>query len=239
MLKLIRLFLKPLYSHSGRVECRIVLLKVPKSVGIPNEHEWMQKISQDAHVCVTCHSSIRRIRGPISLQLHTPHTITEPPAAWTVPCWHAESMDPRGCLHARARPSARYNWERDSSDQATGFQSSSSPMCGSSVPKAHIDDVSLNCSHADTCWWPSIEIRSNLRKGCTSVTLKNCLESSLVSFLHNPYPAAVMWEIWCFTEFPTRYTREMVVRENHQCIPTSEMLCPILRAPRSNSLESW
>ena len=61
---------------------------------------------------------------PISLQLHTPYTITESLPAWTVPCWHAGSMDSWSCLHARTCPSARYDWKWDSSDQATCFQPS-------------------------------------------------------------------------------------------------------------------
>ncbi|GBM70675.1 hypothetical protein AVEN_270782-1 [Araneus ventricosus] len=40
----------------------------------------------------------------------------------------------------------------------------------------------------------------------------------------------------------SRYTREMIVRENPNFIATSEMLCPLSRAPtitpRSNSLKS-
>ncbi|GFS53663.1 uncharacterized protein TNCV_730801 [Trichonephila clavipes] len=34
------------------------------------------------------------------------------------------SMDSQGCLHIRTRPSARFNWKRDSSEKATYFQSS-------------------------------------------------------------------------------------------------------------------
>ncbi|GBM70540.1 hypothetical protein AVEN_47656-1 [Araneus ventricosus] len=33
-------------------------------------------------------------------------------------------MDSWGCLHTSACPSTEYNWKRDSSDQATCFQSS-------------------------------------------------------------------------------------------------------------------
>ncbi|PRD27905.1 UNVERIFIED_CONTAM: hypothetical protein NCL1_34034 [Trichonephila clavipes] len=43
-----RVLLEHLCSNSGRVGCRIVLLKFPKSAGMRNEHEWMQVIRQDA-----------------------------------------------------------------------------------------------------------------------------------------------------------------------------------------------
>ena len=76
--KLRRVFLKPLCSNFESVGCGIVLLELSKSVGMHNGHEWMQMISQDAYVCATCQS---RIRSPISLQQHTPHTITELPPA--------------------------------------------------------------------------------------------------------------------------------------------------------------
>ncbi|GBN04880.1 hypothetical protein AVEN_124491-1 [Araneus ventricosus] len=35
-----------------------------------------------------------------------------------------------------------------------------------SAPRAHINDGPLNCSHADTCRCPIIDIRGNLRKYC-------------------------------------------------------------------------
>ncbi|GFW26771.1 uncharacterized protein TNCV_2851611 [Trichonephila clavipes] len=73
--------LELLCSNSGRVGYRIVLLKLPKSVGMYNGHEWVQVIRQDAYVSVTIRIVSRRIRGPISCQLHTPHSIKEPPAA--------------------------------------------------------------------------------------------------------------------------------------------------------------
>lgn len=38
-------------------------------------------------------------------------------------------------------------------------------VTGSSALKAHINEVSLNSLHADSCWWPSTEISSNLQKG--------------------------------------------------------------------------
>ena len=56
--KLRRVFLKLLCGNSGRVGSRIVLLELPKSIGMHNKHEWMQVISQDAYVRVTCQSRI-------------------------------------------------------------------------------------------------------------------------------------------------------------------------------------
>ncbi|GFV46099.1 gag-Pol polyprotein [Trichonephila clavipes] len=41
------------WSNSGRVGCRIVLLKFPKSVRMHNGHEWVQVIRQDAYVPFT------------------------------------------------------------------------------------------------------------------------------------------------------------------------------------------
>ncbi|GFU67762.1 uncharacterized protein TNCV_3134271 [Trichonephila clavipes] len=77
--KLKRVLLEPLCSNSGRMGCRIVLLKFPKSVGMHNEHEWMQLIRQDVYVPARVVSKC--IKGPISPQMHTSHTITEPPTA--------------------------------------------------------------------------------------------------------------------------------------------------------------
>ncbi|GFX09376.1 uncharacterized protein TNCV_1887891 [Trichonephila clavipes] len=37
-----RVPLEPICSNSGRAECRIVLLKFPKSVRMHNGHEWVQ-----------------------------------------------------------------------------------------------------------------------------------------------------------------------------------------------------
>ncbi|GFU39379.1 uncharacterized protein TNCV_1716521 [Trichonephila clavipes] len=37
-----RVLLESICSNSGLVGCRIVLLKFPKYVGMPNGHEWMQ-----------------------------------------------------------------------------------------------------------------------------------------------------------------------------------------------------
>ncbi|GFV98595.1 hypothetical protein TNCV_1452811 [Trichonephila clavipes] len=74
-----RVLLEPICSNSGRVGCRIVLLKFPKSVGMHYLHEWVKVIGQNAYAPVKVVS--RRIRSPISRQLHTPHTITEPPPA--------------------------------------------------------------------------------------------------------------------------------------------------------------
>ncbi|GFX97498.1 hypothetical protein TNCV_2840581 [Trichonephila clavipes] len=47
-----KVLLEPLYSNSGRVGCRIVLLKFPKSVGMRNGQEWVQEIRQDAYAPV-------------------------------------------------------------------------------------------------------------------------------------------------------------------------------------------
>jgi hypothetical protein len=52
------MFLKPLCSNSGRVVCRTVLLELPMSIGMRNGHEWIQMISQNAYVRVTCQSHI-------------------------------------------------------------------------------------------------------------------------------------------------------------------------------------
>ncbi|GFW83432.1 hypothetical protein TNCV_2545301 [Trichonephila clavipes] len=70
------MLLEPLCSNFGCVVCRIVLLKFPKSIGMHNGHEWVPLIRQEkkVYVPVTCQS---RIRGSISRQVHTPHTITE------------------------------------------------------------------------------------------------------------------------------------------------------------------
>ncbi|GFV24870.1 uncharacterized protein TNCV_883381 [Trichonephila clavipes] len=72
-----RVLLELLCSNSGRVGCRIVLLKFPKFTGMHNGHEWVQLIRQDAYVPVRI--VLRCIRGPILCQLHMPHTITVPP----------------------------------------------------------------------------------------------------------------------------------------------------------------
>ncbi|GFX48580.1 hypothetical protein TNCV_584771 [Trichonephila clavipes] len=74
-----KVLLEPLCNNSGRVGCRIVLLKFPKSVGMHNGLEWVQEIRQDTYLPVRFVS--RHIRGPISPQLQTPHTITQPPPA--------------------------------------------------------------------------------------------------------------------------------------------------------------
>ncbi|GFW19118.1 uncharacterized protein TNCV_254451 [Trichonephila clavipes] len=74
-----RVLLESLCSNSARVGCRIVLLKFPKFVEMHNGYEWVQVIRQDAYVPFRVES--RRIRGPISRQLHTPYTIMEPPPA--------------------------------------------------------------------------------------------------------------------------------------------------------------
>ncbi|GFX91653.1 uncharacterized protein TNCV_3682391 [Trichonephila clavipes] len=50
-------------------------------------------------------------------------------------------------------------------------------MSGPSSPKAHIDDISLNGSQGDTRRWPSIKTCSDLRKGCTSVTVNDSRQS--------------------------------------------------------------
>ena len=50
--KLRTVFLKPLCSNPGHVGCCIGLLE------LPNGHEWMQVISQDAYIRVTCQSCI-------------------------------------------------------------------------------------------------------------------------------------------------------------------------------------
>ncbi|GFW74503.1 hypothetical protein TNCV_2414021 [Trichonephila clavipes] len=50
--------LETLCSNSGRVGCRIVPLRLPKFVGMHNEHECVQVVRQDAYVPVTCQSSI-------------------------------------------------------------------------------------------------------------------------------------------------------------------------------------
>ncbi|GFW00425.1 hypothetical protein TNCV_692641 [Trichonephila clavipes] len=76
-----RVLLEPLCSNSGRVGCRIVLLRLPKIFGMHYNHEWVQVIRQDVYVDISRRLSTvvsRRIRGHISRQLRTPHTITEP-----------------------------------------------------------------------------------------------------------------------------------------------------------------
>ena len=121
--KLRMVFLKPLCSNSGHVGYHIVILNCPSLSGSTME---MNGWRRSARTC-TYESFVRilsrQIKDPISLQMHTSHTITEPPA-WTFPCWHAGSMDSWGSLHTRTRPSAQYNWKRDSSEQTTYFQSS-------------------------------------------------------------------------------------------------------------------
>ncbi|GFV40180.1 uncharacterized protein TNCV_3953771 [Trichonephila clavipes] len=64
---------KELMSDSGRVVSHCPAEIPHKSVGMHNEHEWVQVIRQDAYVPVRVIS--RRIKGPISHQLQTPHTI--------------------------------------------------------------------------------------------------------------------------------------------------------------------
>ena len=59
-----------------------------------------------------------------------------------------------------------------------------------STLKAYIDDVSLNGLHADTRWWSSIEICSNLQKGCTSITHFSCHHCSVSCKIF--FPTAVM-----------------------------------------------
>ncbi|GBN77137.1 hypothetical protein AVEN_15721-1 [Araneus ventricosus] len=51
---------------------------------------------------------------------------------------------------------------------------------GPSAPRAHINDGSLNSSHADACRCPIIEIRGNLREYCTSVSFKGSRLTSMV-----------------------------------------------------------
>ncbi|GFW01610.1 hypothetical protein TNCV_4085251 [Trichonephila clavipes] len=53
-----RVPLEPLSNNSGRVGCRIILLKFPKSVGTNNGDEWVQEIRQDVYVPVTCQNRI-------------------------------------------------------------------------------------------------------------------------------------------------------------------------------------
>ncbi|GFW70435.1 hypothetical protein TNCV_4915551 [Trichonephila clavipes] len=48
-----RVLLEPPCNNSGRVGCRIVLLKFPKSVGMQKGQEWVQVIRQNAYVPVT------------------------------------------------------------------------------------------------------------------------------------------------------------------------------------------
>ncbi|GFV62704.1 uncharacterized protein TNCV_901591 [Trichonephila clavipes] len=114
---------------------------------------------------------------------------------------------------------------------------------GPSAPKDHLYDALLNGSHGDTCWWPSVKNCSNFRKDCTSITLNDSHQSWLVPFSHDLSRPQICRK---FDVLPdsrySRYTREMIVLENPNFIATSEMLCPISRAPaikpRSNSLKS-
>ncbi|GFW38807.1 hypothetical protein TNCV_3881741 [Trichonephila clavipes] len=53
-----RVLMEPLCTKSGRVGCRIDLLKFPKFVEMHNVHEWVHVIRQDAYVPVTCQSRI-------------------------------------------------------------------------------------------------------------------------------------------------------------------------------------
>ncbi|GFX39028.1 hypothetical protein TNCV_3426141 [Trichonephila clavipes] len=61
--KVRRVFLEPICSNSGRVRCRIVPLKFPKSVGKHNGHKWVQVVKQDAYVPVTYESRIQTYQG--------------------------------------------------------------------------------------------------------------------------------------------------------------------------------
>ena len=186
----------------------------------------------------------RRISGPTSLQLHRPHTITEPPSAWTVPCWHAGSMDSWGCLHTCTHPSARHNWKWDSSDQATCFQSST-----------------VQC----WCWWAQVRrkylcravskgtrVGLRLRKPISMMFRRMVYTLTLLDDLAMIFAAIcrflACWTIlfswsrscrvffrpqWCrrFGGLPdSRYsqcTHEMVVRENSQCIVTWDACAPL------------
>ncbi|GFW02482.1 hypothetical protein TNCV_2454981 [Trichonephila clavipes] len=53
--------------------CRVLLLKFPNWVGMHNRHEWVQVISKNAYVPVTCQSRIPMYQGS--------NTIPEPPPA--------------------------------------------------------------------------------------------------------------------------------------------------------------
>jgi hypothetical protein len=170
------------------VGCHIVLLELPKSVGLHNGHEWVQVISQDSYVRLTCQRYLDVSRVPYHSKLHMSHSITEPPPGWVVlaDCT-TQRFKPRlspiksdVSIPVHVHPLDTINWKWDSSDQAT-------------------------------C----------LRKGCIFVTLNDSLQSSTPTLMFYRIP-----NIHC--------TREMVgdlTLENPQRIATSEMLCPISRAP--------
>ncbi|GFW58091.1 uncharacterized protein TNCV_2742371 [Trichonephila clavipes] len=114
---------------------------------------------------------------------------------------------------------------------------------GRSALKAHIYDAWLNGFHGDTCRWHSIKICRNLRKGCTSITLNDSRQSSLIPFFHDLFrpQQCRKFDVLPDPRYP-RYTCEMAVREIPNFIPSSELLCPISHAPaitpRLNSLKS-
>ncbi|GFW36607.1 uncharacterized protein TNCV_1956071 [Trichonephila clavipes] len=68
--------------------------------------------------------------------------------------------------------------------------------------------------------------------GCTSVTLNDSRQSPLAPFFmifFQPQRCR-RYDVLSDSQY-SRYTREIVVRGNPNFIATSEMLCPISRAP--------
>lgn len=134
--KIRRFLFEPLSSNSRRVEGVVFSTKYctcpPECTIDMNGCRWLTRIFtySVANRVVFLH-----IIGPVSSHLHTTHTTTEDPPAWTVPCWHVGSLDLQDFLHTRARPSARYNWKRDSRNMTTCFLSST---------------VQWRCSHAQS-----------------------------------------------------------------------------------------
>lgn len=159
------------------------------------------------------------IKGPISRQLRTTHTTTEARPAWRVRCWHVASMESWGCLHTRKCPTAQKTGNENGqtrkrvsihqqSKRAGGGPMRGVKLCavqskqytsGPVLLKDHINDVTWNSMHADSCWCPTTEIHSKLRKYCRYILFKDFRQSLVVPFFNAPFPAAP--EVWCFTGY--------------------------------------
>ena len=214
-------------------------------------------MSQDVYIRVTCQSHIWTYQGShITPTAHAPHII-EPPPAWTVPCWHTGSMDSWSCLHTRTRPSAWYNWNRDSSDQETCFQSSTVQCCrwAQAKCKALCHTVSKDTRVGLRLQKP---ISMMFRWMVLTLTLVDgpALKSAAIcrrvapllywTILFNYHSCRIFFlpqQCWRFDvlsdSWYSRCTGEMVIWENPQHIATSETLCPSLMRWCLNSLKLW
>lgn len=236
---------EPVGHNSWCVGCHIILLKSQSECTMDvNGSIWSGRmIMYVLPIRIVC----RHIRCPISRQLHIPQTMTGPPPAWTVLCWHVGSMDSWGCPHICTYPSARYNWKQGSSDHAMCFQSSTILW---QYWQAQVRLIVLSCRVNNdsqeslrlqkhvlmmVCWTDSMLALVDAQSLIVIASVVRLSRLRIHVGCRWSY-SVIFWQQWCqrfdvlLDIWYSWYTLEMVVHKNPNFIATLKMLCPISHA---------